>query len=77
MYNSTGVHFQFGVNYYYDVEWYKQALSDDEFHRSTNQGITGIVNEIPGFSREDWTNEYFAELTKLIEEAEVYIAKYL
>jgi hypothetical protein len=73
MLNSTGTYQVMGINYHYNDEFFQKILSDDEYHRSTKAGITGISNEIPGYGRKEFTEEWVAELERLVTEAEQFI----
>jgi len=73
MLNHTGTYQVMGINYHYNDEFFKEVLSTDEYHRQNNFGITGISNEIPGYSREEFSEEWMAEVVRLVEEAEEFI----
>ena len=70
MQNTSGVHIVFGINYKYDHEYFEGILTEDEFHRKTGQGITGITDEIPGYSKNDFTKDFMDELQVVLLEAE-------
>ena len=70
MRNASGVHVQMGINFDYDEGFFKDALTEDEYHRSTQQGITGIKQELPNLSVEDFLAEWKAEIRRLLDEVE-------
>jgi len=68
--NNTGTFQEILVNYAYDDDLFRKILADDDFHRKTGQGITGISNEIPGFTKQEFMEEWAFEFDKLIKEVE-------
>jgi len=71
--NSSGTYHAMGTNWYYDDEFFKKLLSEDEYHRSTRMGISGISNEIPGYGKEEFMEEWMTELKRIVAIAEDYI----
>jgi len=66
--NYSGAHVQMGINYDYDEVFFKDILSDDEFHRKTQQGITGIKQELPTYTKEQFSIDFTNEVGKIIKE---------
>lgn len=73
MRNDSGVHIQMGINYDYDPDFFKETLSDDEYHRKTNQGITGIKQELPAYAVGTFLNEWKTEVRRLVLEVEALL----
>lgn len=68
--NKSGLYQAIGINYSYDDDFFKKILTEDEYHRSTRAGITGISNIIPNYSREEFTEEFTSEVKRLVNIAE-------
>jgi hypothetical protein len=68
--NASGTYSAMGINHGYNDEFFKKILSEDEYHRSTRMGITGISAIIPGYGRDEFAEEWVAELARMIAEAE-------
>ena len=64
--NSSGI-FQYGsITYNYDEEFGKATTGDID-NGIVLEKLTGISNEIPGYSKEKFTNEFITEVNRLVE----------
>ena len=70
MANDFGVYQFIAINYIYDENFFKKYLNKSQLNRKTGAGITGVLNEFPGYDKEDFINDFIAEFKNIINEVE-------
>lgn len=71
--NNTGIYQQVGFTWRYEDEFFRKVLPKDQFERLTSQhgkgaGISGISNEFPNVTRDEFLADYQAEIERLLPE---------
>lgn len=70
--NTHGVYDFFNciTNYGKYEHLFEKFVYGEENHIKSNRGITGLEDEIPGYTKEQFTKEYIEELKRLFDELE-------
>jgi hypothetical protein len=57
----------FFINIYYDHTLFQSILTPEELYGETGKGITGIQNEIPGYTKQQFLKDFYSEIGGIYE----------